>query len=102
MNEFTSGKFAKGHCDRCGQRYYLNKLKLEWTGLKVCKSCFDPQDSLEFPTHFPVDPEALENPRPDIDVEAGEGIIRTPNRVGSGFPGIELEVQVGDVTVTVA
>lgn len=101
MSQFTSGKFAKGICDRCGQRYYLNDLKLEWTGLKVCDSCLDAKDPIEFPTNFPIDPEALENPRPDSDVEAGAGVIRTPSAIGSSFSGIELECEMGNVTVTV-
>ena len=23
-------------CDRCGREYYASKLRLEWTGLRVC------------------------------------------------------------------
>jgi len=102
MSNFTSGKFAKGMCDRCGDKHYLNKLILEWTGLKVCKICLDQKDPLEFPTNFPVDPESVQNPRPDIDVEAGQGTISVPSRLGSSFAGIELECEIGDVTVTVA
>ena len=102
MGQFTSGKFAKGMCDRCGDKHYLNDLKLEWTGLKVCSECFDLKDPLEFPTNFPFDPEVLENPRPDIEVEAGQGIIRVPLKIGKTFAGIELEVEVGQVTVTVS
>jgi len=102
MGQFTSGKFAKGICDRCGDKRYLNDLRLEWTGLKVCDECFDRKDPLEFPTHFPLDPEALENPRPDNDVEAGQGVIRTSSTIGKAFAGIELECELGQVTVSVA
>lgn len=102
MGQFTSGKFAKAICDRCGDKRYLKDLKLEWTGLKVCNQCFDIKDPLEFPTNFPVDPEALENPRPNNEVEAGQGVIRTPSKIGKGFPGIELECELGQVTVSVA
>jgi hypothetical protein len=28
---------------RCGFKYRLNELKKEWTGLRVCKPCFDPR-----------------------------------------------------------
>ena len=34
MGQFTSGKFAKGLCDRCGDKHMLNDLKLEWTGFE--------------------------------------------------------------------
>lgn len=34
-------------CDRCGQEFYASELRLEWTNLRVCRTCFDyrhPQD----------------------------------------------------------
>jgi hypothetical protein len=102
MGQFTSGKFAKGICDRCGQRYYLNALKLEWTGLKVCKTCLDPKDPLEFPTNFPIDPEALENPRPDSDVESGDGRVyqASSGKVGGQLTGMALEFTLGSLTLS--
>jgi hypothetical protein len=102
MANFTSGKFAQAMCDRCGDKVFYKKLILEWTGLRVCKECLDEKDPLEFPTNFPVDPESLQNPRPDTDVEAGQGTISVPSKLGSTFAGIELECEVGNVTVTVA
>ena len=33
---------AKGVCQRCGFKYLLTSLRKEWTGFKVCKSCWDP------------------------------------------------------------
>lgn len=32
-----------GNCMRCGFNRRLNELKLEWTGLRVCSKCWDPQ-----------------------------------------------------------
>jgi len=101
MALFTSGKFAVAMCDRCGDKHPLHDLKLEWTGLRVCDECWDPKDPIEFPTNFPIDPEAIENPRPDIEVEAGEGVIRTPQTVGVGFPGLELQCEVGQATASI-
>ena len=101
MARFTSGKFAPGICDRCGFKYKLLDLKEEWTGLLVCDECWDAKDPLEFPTNFPTDPESVRNPSPDDDVEASDGVIRLPSRVGSSFAGIELECERGTVTVTV-
>lgn len=37
-------------CDRCGFRFHSDKLKLEWTGLRVCGGCYEtrnPQDFLK-------------------------------------------------------
>lgn len=34
-------------CDRCGRELYASQLFREWTGLRVCRPCFDyrhPQD----------------------------------------------------------
>ena len=102
MAQFTSGKFAKAICDRCGDKVKYKDLIEEWTGLRVCETCLDPEDPLEFPRNFPVDPEALQHPRPDTAIEAGEGIIRVSGKLGKGFSGIELELEVGQVTVSVA
>ena len=102
MAQFTSGKYAKAICDRCGFKFKYPLLIEEWTGLRVCKTCIDAKDPLEFPTNFPVDPEALEYPRPDTAVEAGQGTIAISGKLGKGFAGIEIELEVGQVTVSVA
>jgi hypothetical protein len=101
MANFTSGKFAKAICDRCGDKMNYSDLKKEWTGLRVCEECLDEEDPLEFPTNFPVDAESLHNPRPDNDIEAGQGTIRVAPRIGSAIDGIAIECEIGQVTVTV-
>lgn len=35
-------------CDRCGFRYKADKLKEEWTGLYVCKGCWEPRHPQDF------------------------------------------------------
>ena len=43
----------------------------------------------------PISPSTLkhwENPRPDNEVEAGEGVIRTPSTVGVGFAGFDIRM----------
>ena len=102
MAKFTAGKFAKAMCDRCGHKMPYKKLLLEWTGLRVCKECFDPKDPLEFPTNFPVDAESLQNPRPDNDVEAGQGRVYVDPLVGTTFSGSVVEFEIGVLTVEVA
>jgi len=107
---FASGKYARAMCDRCGKEMRYKDLKLEWTGFEVCKACWDPKTKLEFPTNFPIDPEALRNPRVDVDQEAtagdGQVIIIDGNTDPAGqlnwFKGFEVEVELGDVTVEIS
>lgn len=35
-------------CDRCGEKLKASKLKLEWTGLRVCKKCWEPRHEQDF------------------------------------------------------
>lgn len=98
---YSSGKHAKGICDRCGGKVPYQKLLEEWTGLKVCKSCLDFKTKQEFPTNFPVDPETLYEPRPDYDIESGSGIIRPEGEVGAAFGSFSLTIELGSVTVNV-
>lgn len=35
-------------CDRCGFKYKHYDLRKEWTGLQVCKKCFEPQQPQDF------------------------------------------------------
>ena len=101
MALFSSGKFAKAVCDRCGDKIPYKNLLEEWTGFKVCIKCLDPKTKLEFPTYFPIDPESLRDPRPDTDVESGAGIARAENSIGGAFEGGTLQIELGEVTVTV-
>ena len=73
MAKFSQGKHAKAMCDRCGDKVDYKELKAEWTGLRVCKPCWDPKTKQEFPTNFPTDAESLKQPRPDNDIEASDG-----------------------------
>lgn len=34
---------AYGICDRCGFKVRHRKLRKEWTGLMVCRPCYDPR-----------------------------------------------------------
>lgn len=56
---------AYGACMRCGFKYRLNELKLEWSGLRVCDECWDPlPDTMTPPVVFPEG-----QPRPDASPE---------------------------------
>jgi hypothetical protein len=101
MSQFTSGKYAKAICDRCGDKMKYQALREEWTGLRVCKKCWDPKTALEFPTNFPSDAESLRDPRPDNDVEATNGTVNVANSIGTGFRLNGSTVELGQVTVSI-
>lgn len=35
-------------CDRCGFRFHSDKIRTEWTGLKVCGSCWEQRNPQDF------------------------------------------------------
>ena len=81
---YASGKYSIAECDRCGQRYKLKQLKMEIIKtklyqLKVCESCWDPdQPQLQLGMYPVDDPQAVRNPRRDTTyVTAG------PNAAGN-------------------
>ena len=76
---YALGKFALGLCDRCSFEYKLSELKQEWTGFKVCSSCYEPKHPQLEPEPHVADPEALYKPRPNNDTEAGEGFVVVTN-----------------------
>lgn len=110
---YASAKYAKGICDRCGFEYKLLQLKEEWNGLKTCPSCYEPKHPQLDPLPHVIDPEALYEPRPNNDVEAGEGYVVVvysninnqhyinSDIIGSNFSLSRLDGEVGSVTVSV-
>lgn len=42
MSNFVAGQWNT-ICDRCGLEFKSDKLKSEWTGLKVCNECYEPR-----------------------------------------------------------
>jgi hypothetical protein len=74
-NKYSSGKFAIAECDRCGQRYKLKELrklvvKQQIKNIKVCPSCFDPDQPQLSLGMYPVDdPQAVREPRPDVSYQ---------------------------------
>lgn len=70
-NKFASGKHAIAECDRCAQRYMLKDLSIQTLKtkpykIKVCKSCWDPdQPQLQLGMYPVNDPQAVRDPRPD-------------------------------------
>ena len=125
-SRFASGKYAIAECDRCGQRFKLKELKKQVLktkiyNVKVCASCWDPdQPQLQLGMYPVNDPQAVREPRPDVsyavsgllvDGYPGEGsrVIQWGwNPVGGSrffddtlTPNLlALSVQIGTVTVT--
>jgi hypothetical protein len=110
---YASGKFAKALCDRCAFEYKLHQLKTEWNGLKVCPQCYEPKHPQLEPLTATADPEALYEPRPNNDVEVGEGYVvviynsltrsnsMDPNILGSNFSLSQIDSNLGSVTISV-
>lgn len=71
-SRFASGKYAIAECDRCAQRYKLKELrkqvlKTKIYNIKVCPSCWDPDQPQLSLGLYPVnDPQAVREPRPDV------------------------------------
>lgn len=71
MSDYTTGKHARGTCDRCGFVYQLNSLKpliinMSVSGLLVCQECHEKDHPQLQQGRYPVrDPQAVRNPRPD-------------------------------------
>lgn len=103
MAKFASGKHAKGLCDRCGLTFKLNELKPQIvnrkvTGLRVCSACKDIDHEQYRLGEIRVDdPQALENARPDCNLEAQRSIIFGWNPV----MGIQMDVLLGAATIDI-
>ena len=104
MSVFAKGRKAYGFCDRCGFRYPLNELRKEIVdqrpnGLKVCETCLDiDHPQLQLGKFRIYDPEALQDPRPDISQNTSRGIYGW-NPVGDAIT-MEAHGEVGTVTVS--
>lgn len=68
-------------CDRCGVQYKNVDLRQEWTGLRVCKTCYEPRHPQDF-VRGKSDNQAPPWTRPEpegIDVSPGSGNEVSPS-----------------------
>ena len=98
MAKFASGKDSWAISDRSGFRYPYKVMKREWNGLLVGPDEYEPKHPQLGPFRKVVDPEALENARPDrvepLDVFVGVPLVEAPTlKPAQGFG------KVGQVTV---
>lgn len=42
MPYYAAGQW-KAECDRCGRWFKSGQIRLEWTGLRVCRDCWEPR-----------------------------------------------------------
>jgi hypothetical protein len=98
-NKFASGKYAIAECDRCAGRYKLKELRIQILKtkpyqVKVCKTCWDPDQPQLSLGLYPVnDPQAVREPRPDVSyqVSGQSGLQINLTGVGpNGFGSPEL------------
>lgn len=99
MAKFASGKRSWAISDRSGFRYPYKVMRREWNGLLVGPDEYEPKHPQLGPFRKVVDPEALQNARPDrvepLDVFVGIPLIEAPNLRPTPCFG-----QVGTVTVS--
>jgi len=69
--KYASAKYSIAQCDRCNFRFKLKDLRTQTLKtkpykVKVCKTCWDPdQPQLQLGMYPVYDPQAVEEPRPD-------------------------------------
>jgi hypothetical protein len=114
---FASGKHAIAECDRCGFRYKLKKLKqltikTKKVNILVCPECFEKdQPQLQVGMKPIDDPQALRNPRPDLNAFAeskarnfqyGFNPVGLQDPFGLGYRNsLIAKTNLGSVTVTI-
>jgi hypothetical protein len=93
-NRFASGKNSIAECDRCGFRYKLKELKkltikTKQVQIKVCKSCWEPdQPQLQLGMYPVDDPQAVREPRPDTSYyQSGYTGLQLTTNTDFGDPG---------------
>lgn len=94
-NRFASGKYAIAECDRCAGRYKLKELKTQILKqrpfkIKVCPTCWDPDQPQLSLGEYPVDdPQAVREPRPDVSYlqsgNSGTQVIDTGSNAEDAF-----------------
>lgn len=79
---YASGKWAWGISDRSGFRYRLRDMKKEWTGALVGPDEYEPKHPQLYPPRVGPDPQALQNPRPEQDLQGQRDVQWSWNPVG--------------------
>jgi len=122
---YSSGKYAHGFCDRCGQRVdELNSMRqlvinMLPTNIRVCAECWEPDQPQLYLGRIQVDdPQALMNARPDTtyyapgnqgadgsrQIQWGWNPVGGARAYDNGLTPNELDIvtELGNVTILVA
>lgn len=86
----SSGAYLPGRpygiCDRCGWKFRLDELKMEWTELKVCSKCWDPRPvHLSAPSISTTEGAAIPGARPQVLEQADDADLDFQYRDGTTF-----------------
>jgi hypothetical protein len=73
-------------CDRCQRKYKANQLRLEWTGWRVCKKCWEPRHPQEF-LKGKKDDQNVSFTRPDVAITCSPNSIPGLAVPGCAIPG---------------
>lgn len=74
-------------CDRCGFKKKRSECLKEWTGLLVCKKCYEPRHPQDF-VKARADKQSVADPRPDTQTVFGTTAIN----VGASKDDIAIDV----------
>jgi len=81
MAKFASGKNAYAISDRSGFRYKYRLMKREWNGLLVGPDEYEPKQPQLGPFRKVVDPQALQDARPQPDNPTSAFLVITTNGI---------------------
>lgn len=98
MSKFATGKNSYAISDRSGFRYRYKDMKKEWNGALVGPDEFEPKHPQLGPFRKVIDPQALQNARPDVTAVFSV-YVGVPNIEQETFRPTRAFGQVGGVTV---
>ena len=81
MPKFASGKNSYAISDRSGFRYRYKDMRKEWTGALVGRDEFESKQPQLGPFRKVVDPQALQNARPQPDNPTSAFLVITTNGI---------------------
>lgn len=83
-----------GQCDRCGFVYKLRTLKYEWSGWRVCSTCWDPRPEELNRRTVAAEQTGLKDPRPRNERPASLGkAMGTYQIIGRSWRGTDLNIE---------
>ena len=96
MPRYATGTHSRAICDRCGFEVAYLSLQEEWTGFKVCGSCWEPKHA-QLEPRAATDAQQLIKPRPGSNKreDARVRIVHGGSTIGLTSPILQMESGVG-------